>query len=341
MDAIPDATAVVELAGGFGTGNLRRGERPLVPPGPGEVLIELSLATLNERDRLVIGGKRALELPLIPISDAVGIVAAAGDGAGLEVGARVSPIFMQGWRAGTLPRGGYATLGGPLDGVLRRHATFRADDVVEIPDGVSDELAAALPCAGVTAWHALFGAARLLPGEWVMVQGAGGLSLIALQLAHAAGARVAFVSSTAARLEIGRSLGAEVLVDYRKDPDWGRTVADATGGVDVVIDVAGGESIAQSVAALRPAGRLASCGVLTGGVVELDIEPIAFNGITYHGVRVGSREHHRALLQAVARNPIDPMVGAVFAATDLPAALERLGAPGRVGKVAVDLRSWD
>ncbi|MCC6236084.1 MAG: NAD(P)-dependent alcohol dehydrogenase [Dehalococcoidia bacterium] len=218
---------------------LTRVELPDRTPGPGEVVIRVRATSLNYRD---LGLARRSASAVVPLSDGAGEVIAAGEGARLEVGARVAGCFMPYWRDGDVtPEYQRDALGGSVDGVLAEQIVLPAQSVVRIPEYLSFEEAATLPCAALTAWNAMFEATRLKPGQTVLLLGTGGVSIFGLQLGVAAGMRTIVTSSSDEKLERARALGAHVTVNYREREDWERAVLDATGGrgVDLVLEVGG------------------------------------------------------------------------------------------------------
>ncbi|MFP3940395.1 MAG: zinc-dependent alcohol dehydrogenase family protein [Thermoanaerobaculia bacterium] len=334
-----------QIAGSFGLANLEAVERPDPDPGPGEVLLRMRAASINFRDFLMIEGRYNPKqpLPLVPCSDGVGEVVAFGPGGreragGLREGDRVMPIFAQGWLGGTPRKEAVrTTLGGPLDGTLAELMTVRADGVVRVPEHLTDEEAATLPCAAVTAWNALAESGDVRAGETVLTLGTGGVSIFALQIARLLGARVIVTSSSDAKLERARELGAWRGVNYRATPEWGRAVRELTGGegVDHVVEVGGGETLPRSLQAVRSGGTISLIGVLAGRPAELDVASVLMRSIRVQGVLVGSRDHFEAMNRAVALHELRPVVDRVFPYEEAPAAFEHLAAGKHFGKVCV------
>lgn len=341
----------------FGLDHLQIVERPDPgPPGPGELLLRMRAASLNYRDLLMVRGlyNPKQPLPLVPCSDGVGEIVAVGEGVGsgegadrangLRVGQRVAPIFAQGWLAGH-QRNEYVktTLGGPLDGTLREMMTVPAASVVPVPEHLTDEEAACLPCAGVTAWHALTGDAGgdgtsgLRPGDTVLTLGTGGVSIFALQLARLFGARVIVTSSSDEKLDRARELGAWQTVNYRDVPEWGRRIKELTGGrgVDRVIEVGGAGTLPRSLQAVRPAGEIALIGVLSGTVRDLDVIPILMRGVRIQGVLVGSRSHFESMNRALETHGVRPVVDCVFPFGEARGAFEHMAAGRHLGKICI------
>lgn len=335
--------------GSFGLGNLETVERPDPRPGPGELLLQMRAASINFRDYLMVEGhyNPKQPLPLVPCSDGVGEVVAFGPGAqarapGLQEGDRVMPIFAQGWLGGRPRKDAVrTTLGGPLDGTLTELMTVPAESVVPVPEHLSDEEAATLPCAAVTAWNALAETGDVRAGETVLTLGTGGVSVFALQLARLLGARVIVTSSSDAKLERARELGAWQGVNYRSTPEWGRAVRELTGGegVDHVVEVGGGETLPRSLQAVRSGGTISLIGVLAGRPAELDVASILMRSIRIQGVLVGSRDHFEAMNRAVALHELRPVVDRVFAFDEAPSAFQHLAAGKHFGKVCVALGS--
>ncbi len=330
-----------EVRGAFGLEHLELAERPVPEPGPGEVRLRLAAASINFRDLLMVRGdynpKQAL--PLVPCSDGVGEVVALGPGVrSPAVGTRVTPIFAQGWLAGEPSREAVrSTLGGPLDGTLAEEMVVRADSVLPVPEHLSDEEAATLPCAGVTAWNALAESGSVRAGDTVLTLGTGGVSIFALQLARLLGARVIVTSSSDEKLERARELGAWEGINYRSMPQWGRRVKELTGGrgADHVIEVGGAGTLEQSLAAVRHAGTISLIGVLAGRVTDLDVASILMRSVRIQGVLVGSRACFEALDRAVALHRLRPVVDRVFDFAEVPRAFEHLAAGRHLGKVCV------
>jgi NADPH:quinone reductase-like Zn-dependent oxidoreductase len=276
----------------FGIEHLKLEELARPVPKPGEVLVRLLAASLNYRDLHVIGGVRALKLPLIPLSDGAGRVVEAGEGVqGLAVGDRVMPTFVQGWLAGRHPDiDPLPTLGGPLDGVMVEYGVWPEAGLVRVPDYLTDVEAACLPCAAVSAWNALFGAEGLEPGQTVLVQGTGGVSLFALQFAKAAGARVIVTSSSDAKLERAAALGADDFINYTKTSGWGRAAREIVArGADVVVDIGGAATFEESLAALRNGGRISMVGFVSGTRTPFDASDNRTSPVTVGSPACGFR----------------------------------------------------
>ena len=334
---------VFEIRDAFGLDRLVAAERPTPEPGPGQVLLEMKAASLNYRDVLTVAGKYnpRQPLPLIPCSDGVGVVAAVGDGVSrVKAGDRVATLFSQKWWGG---RPEYdkirSTLGGPLDGTLAEYMALDENGVVKVPGHLSNVEAATLPCAAVTAWSALATQGDVGPGDTVLVQGTGGVSLFALQLARILGARVIATSSSDEKLERVRELGAWAVVNYVDEPEWGKKARELTGGVGVdhVVEVGGGGTIAQSLKAIRIGGQISVIGNLAGGSTELSLIPILMQNVRLQGIIVGSREGFEAMNRAIAQHELRPVVDRVFPFAETPEAFRYVAAGKHFGKVCIEI----
>jgi NADPH:quinone reductase-like Zn-dependent oxidoreductase len=316
-------------------------ERPEPVPGRGQVLVRMRAASLNYRDQLVVtggyfGGK--VTRNTVPLSDGAGEVVAVGpDVVRFKVGDRVASTFFRGWVDGP-PPGRPVALGAPADGVLAEYVVFDQGDAVAIPDSLTFEEGATLSCAGVTAWHAVVRTCRVKPGDSVLVQGSGGVSIAALQIARASGARVIMTSSSDEKLKRAVALGAETGVNYRQTPEWDQEVLRLTAGrgVDHVIDVGGPGSLARSMKAVAYFGHIALIGVLSGLEGDTNPHPIIMKGASMHGIFVGNRAMLEELITALRTNRIRPIIDKVFpfeAASDA----YRYHKDGVFGKVVVTI----
>lgn len=333
-----DTMRVIELES---FGKLLRKERKIPEPGQGQVLVRMRAASLNYRDLLMVrGGYGSMaKPPFIPISDGAGEIAAIGPGVTrVKVGDRVCPNFFQGWIAGT-PRGDRATgpLGGPLDGALAQYMLLSEQGVSVIPDHLSWEEAAALPCAGLTAWSAVVSQGSTVPGDTILTQGTGGVSLFALQFAKIKGCRVIATSSSAEKLERLRAMGADHVINYRDDPDWGKTARRLAGplGVDHVVEIGGAGTLAQSIKAVRFGGQISLIGVVAGASGEVNVALVVMNNIRLQGVTVDSRENFEHMLAAIAQAGLKPPVDTVFDWDKVEDAMAHMQAGRHFGKVCL------
>jgi NADPH:quinone reductase-like Zn-dependent oxidoreductase len=325
----------------FGLDALTIREKDTPRPASGEVLVRVHANSLNYRDLRVVQGlyDPKMPLPRIPLSDAAGEVVEIGPGVTrFHTGDRVAAIFMQTWIAGP-PNESYgaSALGGAIDGVLSDYVVLNENALVAIPEHLSYEEAATLPCAGVTAWNALVRQSRVKPGETVLVQGTGGVSLFALQFARMAGARVIATSSSGAKLEKARALGASDGVNYRDTPQWAKAVKQATAGkgVDHVVEVGGAGTLTQSLHAVRTGGHINVIGVLSGVSGELSMALILHKSPQLHGIYVGSREMFEEMNRAIALHRMRPIVDRVFSFEEIGAALSYLESGAHFGKIVI------
>lgn len=331
------------LEGSFGLEQLALRRQPTQEPGPYQVRLRLSAASLNYRDLMMVRGQYnpRQPLPLVPCSDGVGVVEAVGLGVTrVAVGQRVLPIFAQQWWAGQPTKANSSdTLGGPLDGTLRESMLVHEQGLVLAPEHLSDEEAACLPCAGVTAWSALVEQAQLKPGSSVLIQGTGGVSLFALQLAKVLGLRAIVTSSSDEKLERVRELGADETINYKATPQWGKHVKALTDGmgVDLVVEVGGAGTLEQSIKAVKVGGQISLIGVLAGAVEPLNVIPLLMQNIRVQGVFVGHRDGFEALNAAITHHGLRPIIDSTFALEDAREAFERLASGRHMGKVCVRL----
>lgn len=325
-----------------GLENLRIEDLPVPEPGPGEVLVRLRAAALNFRDTLtVVGGygSRQKQERLIPLGDGAGEISALGVGVKTwQKGDRVMGCLMPDWQGGEMSEvKGAASLGGSVDGCAVEYRVFPVTGLLRTPEHLSDIEAATLPCAALTAWSALVSQGGIGPGDTVLTQGTGGVSLFALQFARLAGARVLATSSAPDRLERLRALGASDVVNYRETPEWGRWARALTGdrGVDHVVEVGGAGTLAQSVRAVRVGGTISLIGVLGGAKPDFNLAHVVMQNIRLQGVTVGSRDQLEQMAAAIAAHKLRPVIDRVFPLADIRAAIEHLGAGRHIGKVCI------
>lgn len=328
----------------YGLENLRPIDLPDPgPPGPGRVLIRMTAASLNFRDLLIAqnlyGGN--FPLPLVPLSDGCGRIEAVGEGVTrVKAGDRVCPSFFPDWIAGppTVERRLNA-MGGPLPGCAQAYLTGSAEAVSRVPEYLSDAEAACLPCAGLTAWRTLIVEGRLAPGERVLLEGTGGVSIFALQFAKATGAEVIITSSSDEKLERARNLGADHTVNYRQYPEWSKKVREVTdgAGVDHVVEVGGAETAKEALKSIRPGGQIGIIGVLSGPKQNLQIGAMIATCAVMRGISVGSRDDFEAMCRALDQHRIRPAVDRILPLEQLPDAFRLMEAGGHFGKICIDL----
>jgi NADPH:quinone reductase-like Zn-dependent oxidoreductase len=314
-------------------------DRACPKPGPGQVLVRVRACSLNSRDLGVIRGAYGYtRFPLIPLSDGAGEVAAIGDGVrSVRVGERVAGTFFQTWFAGRIPPDASRnSLGGMLDGMLAEFALLPEQGVIAVPDHLSFEEAATLPCAALTAWHALVECGRLKAGETVLILGTGGVSCYGIQLARMHGAHVIVISSSEAKLERARGLGAGDLINYGRTPDWDTEVMRLTGGigVDHVIEIGGAQTLDRSINATRPGGSIYVIGA-SAGEGRINPRPINRKSIALRGVHVGSREMFAAMNRAIASSKLRPVIDRQFAFADAREAYAHMAKGEHFGKIVI------
>ncbi len=304
-------------------------ERPSREPSGGEVKIRMRGWSLNYRDRGIT------RQDAIPLSDGAGEVIGIGDGVTrFKVGDRVASTFFQNWTGGRfhaeVPG---SDLGGPIDGVLAEEVILSEQGVVRIPDHLSFVEAACLPCAGVTAWNALFEIGRIGPGKSVLLLGTGGVSIFALQFAKMAGAKVIITSSSDEKLARARSLGADETINYKSHPDWEKEVGQA---VDLVLEVGGPGTMPKSLASVASGGTIAVIGAV-GGREGASFEPLGLirRSIRVEGVFVGSRLMFEAMNQAITTSRLTPIIDRIFPFEEAPAAYAHQASAAHFGKVAI------
>jgi NADPH:quinone reductase-like Zn-dependent oxidoreductase len=324
----------------FGVDQLVLAERETPSPGPYQVLVRLRAASLNYRDLMVVEGQYnpKLRRPIVPLSDGVGLVDAVGDNVTrFRPGDRVAGSFMQTWIDGAVDRDkANSAMGGAIDGVLSEYRLFHEEGLVATPPHLSDVEASTLPCAAVTAWHALFEERPAQLGDSVLIQGTGGVALFALQFAHAAGLRSIVLSSSDAKIERARELGATDTVNYRAHPDWDKAVrALLPAGTDYVIELGGGDTIALSLRAVCMGGMIAVIGALGGAATAISPIPVLMNSIRLQGIYVGSRRMFERMNRAIELHGIRPVVDRVFSWLDIKEALTYMRQQSHVGKICM------
>jgi NADPH:quinone reductase-like Zn-dependent oxidoreductase len=328
------------IDGGFGLERLRQIDRPVSAPGPRQILMRVRAVSLNYRDLLVAKGlyNPKMALPRVPCSDGAGEVIAVGEGViRAKVGDRVAAIFMQTWLAGGITEAAArSSLGGDLDGMLAEQVLLHEDGIIPIPEHLTFEEAATFPCAALTAWNALI-EGGLKPGESVLVQGTGGVSIFALQFARLAGARVFATSGSDEKLKRVLQLGAVAAVNYKTNPDWDKWCRTQTGGgVDHVVEVGGAGTLERSIRTVRTGGHIALIGVL-GGMGTVNPLPLLMKSIRLRGIFVGSRAMFEDMNRAIAASKLKPVIDRAFTFDQFPEALKHLESAAHFGKIVVSV----
>lgn len=322
--------------------NMRLSSRPDPEPGDGEVRIRMQASALNYRDLVVPlrgYGSRMKELPLIMLCDGCGII----DTVGINVkrwktGDRVCPLLFQSWLGGEPNQDKLArSLGCEMDGTMAEFMVLPEDGVALAPEHLDDIEVAALPTAGVTAWHALITEGHIKPGDKVLVQGTGGVSLFALQFAKMIGAYVIVTSSSDDKLNRVKKMGADETINYRTYPEWGKRVREIVGneGVDHIVEVGGQETLPQSLRAIRTGGVISMIGVLSGGTMNASLGMIVTRHVRMQGITVGSGDDLKAMLTAINHHKLRPVIDRVFAFDELRQALDYLSNGKHFGKIGI------
>jgi len=333
---------VFQIQDDWGFDHLTIATRPEPVAGPGQVVLRMKASSINFRDLVVPKrgyGSFTGNLPLIPLSDGVGVVESVGAGVtSLKTGDRVCPTFMQKWLSGepTLETM-TSTLGGPIDGTMAELMCLPESGVVKVPAYLSDLEAATLPCAALTAWSALCTYDRLAPGSRVLVQGTGGVALFALQIAKTMGAHVTIISSSDEKIARATALGADAAINYKATPEWARATREITGGAgyDHILELGGETTVPQSLRCIRPGGTISMIGVLSGGAMNAPLGLVVTRQVRLQGITVGHREGLVAMMRAFEQHRIRPAIDRSFAFEDLKEAMAYLQSGAHFGKVCI------
>jgi len=327
--------------GGAGIEALAQVERPDPKPAHRQVLVKIKACALNFRDLGIVRGTYRMPVRenVIPLSDGAGEVIELGSGVErVKVGDRVAGNFFQRWYGGEPPADAQSSaLGGGTDGMLAEYAVLEEDGVVKIPQHLSLEEGATLPCAAVTVWNAMTEHARLKAGDTILLQGTGGVSIFGLQFAHAMGIRAIITSSSDAKLARAKTLGAAFCINYKTTPDWEKAAMQFTGGVGVdhVVEVGGAATLTRSFGAIRAGGKITMIGGLSGGATELNPGLIFSRRANVQGISVGSTQMFQATARAIEVNAIKPVIDKVFAFADAQAAYRHMASGAHFGKIVI------
>ncbi|RJS93631.1 NAD(P)-dependent alcohol dehydrogenase [Salinisphaera sp. Q1T1-3] len=332
----------IVVGAGSGYDKVRIEQQDVPAPGPGEITVRLRANSLNFHDYAVVTGLwGGVAEDRIPMADGAGEVEAVGDGVReFAVGDHVVSTFFPTWHDGEAEVEGFDTVPGDgIDGYARERVTRSAEAFTRSPSNYTHAQASTLTTAGLTAWRALMEDGGLQPGETVLIQGTGGVSIFALQFAKSCGATVIATSSRDDKLERLRAMGADHLVNYKRDAEWGQTVRDITGGrgVDHVIEVGGPDTLAQSMTAVRVGGHIAVIGVLTGVAGEVSMMPMLAKQIRLQGVLVGNRRQQQDMVRAIEANGIEPVIDKQFPLNELADAFRYQETNQHFGKICLDL----
>lgn len=310
-------------------------------PGAGEIRVRLAASSLNFHDYAVVTGMIPAADGRIPMSDGAGTVEAVGEGVTqFKPGDTVVSIFFPDWIDGAPPATAFRGVPGDgIDGYARELVVTPQHWFTRVPQGYSAAEAATLTCAGLTAWRALFVDGVTQPGSTVLVQGSGGVSVFALQFAKAAGARVIATSSSDAKLERLKTLGADELINYKEVPAWGAKALELTGGrgVDTVVEIGGAGTLDQSMMATRVGGHVALIGVLTGFAGPVQTGLLMAKNLRVQGLTVGSRQQQLDMIAGIEANGIRPIISDHFPLASLADAFRHQAANAHFGKIVVDI----
>ncbi len=330
-----------QIQSASGIDGLKLVDLPDPKPGVGQILVRVHAASLNYRDTAVVSGIYPKQtLPVIPLSDGAGEVVGVGEGVTqVKVGDRIAGIFFQNWISGQLTRQKIrSALGGAIDGMLAEYVVLNQEGVVLLPEHLSYEEGATLPCAAVTAWQALVTRGRLAAGETVLLLGTGGVSIFALQFAKMLGARIIITSSSDQKLERAKAMGVHKTINYKTYPNWQEQVLEFTQreGVNQVIEVGGAGTLNRSLQSVRVGGRVSLIGVL-GGAGDVNHVYILQKSIDVQGIYVGSRDMFEAMNRAIALHQIHPVIDHVFSLDEAPEAYRYLQSGSHFGKIVIQL----
>ena len=328
-----------ELAG-FGLDNLQQVEIERPTLGPNDVLVRLEAASLNPRDCQIISGHFTpnVNFPLVPLSDGAGTVVEVGEQVSrLEVGDTVTPLFFPYWVSGEATKDERKLSSGlEVPGVLREFGAYDEQTLVKAASHLSAVEAACLPCSGLTAWTSLVPIADIQPGNTVLIQGTGGVAIAALQLVKALGGRVIILSSSEEKLAAAKQLGADYCINYLSNPNWGPMAFEIAGhGVDLVLEIGGGGTMENSLAAIRHGGHIAIIGYVAGIDMGITVFPLIIKCAHLHGVATGNRDNYLAMMEFIQEHNIKPQLTADYGFSDAARALAAIDEMAPFGKVVI------
>lgn len=328
------------VVNGGGLDNLQIEEDSTPIPSPGEVLVQWHATSLNYHDYLVAIGAIPVPADRVPMSDGAGEIVALGEGVtDWQIGDKVMSLFFPKWLAGrpapTTTRG---ISGETVDGYMCTHSCIAASALTTMPRDYSYAQAATLPCAALTAWRALVVEGQIKPGDKVLIEGTGGMSIFGLQLALQAGAQVVATTSSDTKAERLKAMGASAVINYRSDERWGKTIYKLTGGgVDHVLDVGGGTTMSQSIEAAAMNGHIASIGLLGNGRKgEITFPKLFFKHLRMTGLAVGSRKMQMDMVRAIDQASLQPIIDKTFGFTELADAFHYQATGQHFGKIVLE-----
>ncbi len=328
----------------FGISSLKQIEEDIPEIKENEILIEMEAVSLNYRDLLMITGNYnpKLKLPIVPCSDGCGVILKKGKHVKeFKEGDRVLPLFAQGWYEGKPYKAIFKnTLGGPLNGTLQKYMVVPESEVVLAPKNLTPIEACTLPCAGLTAWNSLIEHGKVIPGEFVLVLGTGGVSIFSLQIAKLLSANIILLSSSEEKLQKAKGIGANFLINYKQNPEWEREVLKLTDfeGVDHIIEVGGVGTLEKSIRCVKPGGSIYLIGVLAGRQAPVDLTPILMQNIKIQGVIVGHKRSLIQMIRAFEFHNIKPIIDKIFEFEEAPKAFEYLKSASHFGKICIQIK---
>lgn len=330
-----------QLTASTGADALKLTELAEPQPAAGQVLVRVRATSLNYRDLMVASGRYGpgVPMPLVPLSDGAGEIAAVGAGVTKwKIGDRVAGTFFQNWQTGPVRREAFeSALGGSINGMLAEFVALSADGVIAIPPHLSFEEAATLPCAGLTAWHALVTDGKISAGQTVLVLGTGGVSIFALQFAKLHGARVIVTSSNDAKLARAKALGADATINYQTTPDWEKEVFRLTdkAGADHIVEVGGTDTFPRSLRAVAMGGTISVIGGVSGFTSDVALRDILGKSALIRGIFVGSHDMFATMNRAISQHQLKPVIDRVFPFAEAPAAYRYQESGVHFGKVVI------
>lgn len=327
----------------LGLDNLSLSTKDIMPMADNEVLVNMKAATLNFRDLIMIdGGYGATggKPPFIPISDGAGVVKNVGKNVkNFKVGDIVIPPFFKGWDSGDIKENTiFSSLGGKEQGVMQEYMIFKENNIVHAPNQWSCLEAATLPCAALTAWRTIVTEGKVNKDSIVLVQGLGGVSIFAIQIAKMFNAQVVATTSSEDRMKIAKNIGADFVINYKKDNNWWKKVLEVTDnkGADIIVEVGGSKTLEQSIRCSRIGAVIGVIGVLSGGIAELPIGRVIYKASRLIGITCGNKKELTDMINKFNSSNTKPIIDSIYKFEDLPKALRYMSKGNHLGKIAID-----
>ena len=327
----------------LGLDNLSLSTKDIMPMADNEVLVNMKAATLNFRDLIMIdGGYGATggKPPFIPISDGAGVVKSVGKNVkNFKVGDIVIPPFFKGWDSGDIKENTiFSSLGGKEQGVMQEYMIFKENNIVHAPNQWSCLEAATLPCAALTAWRTIVTEGKVNKDSIVLVQGLGGVSIFAIQIAKMFNAQVVATTSSEDRMKIAKNIGADFVINYKKDNNWWKKVLEVTDnkGADIIVEVGGSKTLEQSIKCSRIGAVIGVIGVLSGGIAELPIGRVIYKASRLIGITCGNKKELTDMINKFNSSNTKPIIDSIYKFDDLPKALRYMSKGNHLGKIAID-----